>query len=130
MTLRSFAFLDKGPGLIEAIEAAGITIARHGAHGWRASDPGEAARIAAAYDPLPWLKARKQAALDALFDARFDVARFMRDGTATAVTGAQVGAFLAAATNRYRLLRAAILAASDAAALDAVDLDAGWPANP
>jgi hypothetical protein len=75
-------------------------------------------------------KATKQAALDTLFSANFDLASFIRSGTNAAVTAAQVGTFLATITNNYRTLKASIANAATAAAADAIVVTGGWPANP
>lgn len=79
---------------------------------------------------LPDLKAARQADLDGLLDANFDFKAFIRAGTATSVTAANVGTFLAQICNNYRTLRAAIASAADAGALAAINLNSGWPANP
>lgn len=129
MTLRPFNFIDKGPGLVPALEEAGIFIANR-SDGWVCSDPAAAEAIIASYNPLPTQKAEKQAALDKFFDEHFELARFIREGTATNVTGTQVGTFLANVTNRYRTLRASIAAAADQGALDAINIATGWPSNP
>jgi hypothetical protein len=76
------------------------------------------------------LKILKQQALDSLFDARFDLTAFIREGTATNVTANNVGSFLAAITNNYRTLRAQIAAAASISVLNAIDITAGWPNNP
>jgi hypothetical protein len=80
-----------------------------------------------------WLtaaKALKQAALDDQFDSKFDLTKFIRGGTATTITATNVGNFLAQITNNYRTLRAQIAAASTVAIVQAIDITAGWPANP
>jgi len=79
---------------------------------------------------LSWHKARKLAALDAVFDAAFDLAAFIRGGTATGLTSGQVGTFLAQIANNYRTLRAAIAGAATVAVVEAVNIAAGWPSNP
>jgi hypothetical protein len=79
---------------------------------------------------LSWNKTQKQAALDAFFDANFDLKAFIRAGSATNVTGAGVGTFLATITNNYRSLRASIAAAANVAAVNAINISSGWPSNP
>lgn len=79
---------------------------------------------------LSFNKTQKQTALDALFDANFDLAKFIRGGTITTITAANVGTFLATIANNYRSLRAQIAAASSVAALNAININAGWPSNP
>lgn len=79
---------------------------------------------------LSYNQSQKQAALDTLFNANFDLAKFIRGGTISTVTAANVGTFLATITNNYRSLRAQIAAASSVAALNAININAGWPANP
>lgn len=84
------------------------------------------------FTPLTLLdaKALKQAQLDAFFNAHFDLASFIRDGTVTTVTATQVGTFLATITNNYRTIRANKDAAGTIAAAMAIDVTAGWPSNP
>lgn len=72
----------------------------------------------------------QQAALDTLLDANYSLPKFTRQGQATGITGANVGAFLAQITNNYRTLRASIAAATTLAQLNAIDITLGWPANP
>lgn len=79
---------------------------------------------------LSYNKTQKQTALDVLFDANFDLAKFIRGGTSTTITAANVGTFLATITNNYRSLRAQIANASTLAILNAVNINSGWPANP
>lgn len=79
---------------------------------------------------LAWNKQKKQIALDALFDANFDLAKFIRGGTATNITAANVGTFLATITNNYRSLRTSIASAADLTALNAININSGWPSNP
>ena len=75
-------------------------------------------------------KATKQAALDALLDQNFDFKAFIRAGTATGITGANIGTFLATITNNYRTLRSAIASASTVQNVQAVNINSGWPNNP
>lgn len=79
---------------------------------------------------LAFIKSQKQAALDVLFDASFDLKAFIRAGTATTVAAAGVGTFLAQITNNYRSLRASIASAANVAAVNAININAGWPSNP
>lgn len=79
---------------------------------------------------LAWNKAKKQTALDAAFDANFDLTKFIRGGTASSITAANVGAFLATITNNYRSLRASIAAAANLSALNTININSGWPSNP
>lgn len=72
----------------------------------------------------------KQELLDIQFQTRFDLIKFIQQGTATNVTGTQVGNFLASTTNNYRSLKASIATAATPAAVNAIDITAGWPANP
>jgi hypothetical protein len=71
-----------------------------------------------------------QATLDALFTANFDLAAFIRGGSAVGITATQVGTFLATIANNYRGLRASIAAASTVAAVQAINVAGGWPGNP
>ena len=83
--------------------------------------------------PVVDLKVVLQAALDAMFDAMFDtnfsLPGFIRGGMATGITAPQVGTFLATIMNNYRILRASISGATTVAQLQAVNIQAGWPAN-
>lgn len=120
-------------GIIAAIEASGAAV-EYGQNGYAiAGDKAAVQALIAGYAgsaaELAQHKAAKQAALDALFDANFDLAKFIRGGTASAITGANVSAFLATITNNYRSLRASIAAAATVAAVDAINVSAGWPAN-
>src|SRR4249920_508661 len=63
-------------------------------------------------DQLSYNKTLKQTQLDALVDDNFDLKAFIRDGTITNVTGANVGSYLAQITNNYRTLRLQITGAS------------------
>lgn len=97
------------------------------ASGWT---PSSLAAAQNAFFPLANFQAQKQAQLDALFDANFDLPKFIRAGASTGVTAAGVGTFLAQITNNYRTLRASIAAAASVAAVAAIDVTTGWPANP
>lgn len=79
---------------------------------------------------LSFVKTQKQAALDKAFDANFDLEKFIRGGTATNITATNVGTFLATITNNYRTLRASIANAATVAAVNAVNINSGWPSNP
>lgn len=121
-------------GIIAAIEATGVFI-EYGQGGYAITGGKVAVQALIAAYPnsaaeLAWHRAQKQAALDALFDANFDLAKFIRGGTLTTITGANVSAFLATCTNNYRTLRAAIVAGATVAVVDAINVSAGWPANP
>lgn len=118
-----------------ALTAAGfsplISFAPDGVH---VSDVATVNSVLASYvgsaSQLAFNKAQKQATLDALFDANFDLAKFIRGGTSTGITAANVGTFLATITNNYRSLRAQISAASTLATLNATNVNSGWPSNP
>jgi hypothetical protein len=75
-------------------------------------------------------QAQKQARLDQILNDHVDIGGLVRDGTVTTITGTQVSNFLASGTNNYRSLRAQIAAATTAAQANAIDVTAGWPANP
>ncbi len=79
---------------------------------------------------LSYNKAQKQAALDALFDANFDLSKFIRGGSAATITSTNVGTFIATITNNYRALRASISGTSTLATLNAININSGWPSNP
>lgn len=126
-------------GLFEACESALATagfstFVSRGPDGVNVSDVATVNAVLASYAggsaQLAFNKAQKQATLDALFDANFDLAKFIRGGNATGITAANVGSFLATITNNYRTLRASIANAADLTALNAINLNSGWPANP
>lgn len=71
-----------------------------------------------------------QTQLDNLLDNNFDLVKFIRAGTSTTVTATNVGTFLATICDNYRTLRASIAAASTWAALNAININSGWPSNP
>jgi hypothetical protein len=79
---------------------------------------------------LVFVQAQKQGQLDGFFNVHFDLAAFIRDGTITTITAAQVGTFIATIANNYRSKRAAIAAALTITAVNAIDVTTGWPANP
>ena len=79
---------------------------------------------------LQFWKNKQQAALDALFDANFDLSKFIRGGTITTITATNVGTFLATITNNYRTLRTNIAAATTVALVQAININSGWPSNP
>lgn len=123
-------------GLMETIEAAGHVVVVSPS-GWEVKDAATAAAVqniinsyAGSASQLSYTKTQKQAALDAAFNANFDLAAFIRGGTATNVTSANVGTFLATITNNYRSLRAQITAAASVAAVNSINLNSGWPNNP
>lgn len=79
---------------------------------------------------LAYHKVVAQQALDDWFDAHFDLAKFIRGGSAVNITAANVGTFIATITNNYRTLRASITAAATVAAVNAINVNGGWPSNP
>lgn len=126
-------------GLLEACEAAltagGFTsTVSRAPEGLIVSDAATVLSVVNAYTgsatELAYHKALKQTALDIAFDAHFDLAAFIRGGTATSITGAQVGTFLATIANNYRTLRASIANAANVTAVDAININSGWPSNP
>lgn len=72
----------------------------------------------------------KQAALDALLNNNFDLIAFIRSGSSVLVSGVAVGTFLSTIANNYRSLRAQIAAAGTVGAVNAININSGWPANP
>lgn len=131
---------DPAPaGLFETIEAAGHSAAiewnaaRTGVV-WQCDDAAAVQAIVVGYSgsaaELAWWKSKMQAALDDLLDDNFDLKAFIRAGASISVTAAGIGNFLATINNNYRTLRASIAAASTVAAVQAVNINAGWPANP
>ena len=126
-------------GLRDTIEEAGhVAInewdATHTFNVWMCDDPVAVQAIISTYSgsasELAWWKAQHQAALDELFNANFDLAKFIRAGTATGITAQNVGNFLVTITNNYRTLRADIAAATTVAGVQAIVITSGWPANP
>ena len=126
-------------GLFEACEAAlaaagfSTTVTR-APEGILVSDVPTVVATAHAYvgsaAELAYHKAQTQTALDALFDANFDLTKFIRGGTVATITATQVGTFLAQIANNYRALRASIAAATTVAQVNAINPAGGWPTNP
>lgn len=120
-------------GMTDVAATQGIAVSQ-GPDGWHVSDAAAFQSFAASYSgsasQLSWTRSKRQAELDALFDANFDLAKFIRGGTATTITAANVGTFLATITNNYRSLRAQITAAATMTALNAINVNTGWPSNP
>lgn len=119
----------------DALAAAGFnTRVELSPDGVRVSDIPTVTAVLQSYvggaEQLNFSKAQKQAALDALFDANFDLAKFIRGGTSTSITATNVGTFLATITNNYRSLRAQISTASTLAILNGINISSGWPSNP
>jgi hypothetical protein len=79
---------------------------------------------------LEWNRSSLQSQLDADFDINFNLPAFIRAGTVTPVTGTQVANFLATITSNYRSKRSDISTATTLAQLNAININAGWPANP
>lgn len=123
-------------GFPEAAEAAGLVfwISPSGLNFPDAATETAAASLLAGYvgsaAQLTYWKTITQAALDDEFNSHFDLAAFIRAGTATSVTDTQVGTFLATITNNYRSKRASIATAGTVAAVQAINIAAGWPSNP
>jgi hypothetical protein len=94
-------------------------------------DPTDSVNVGDDMTAVLWyVRMRKQEDLDEYLDTNFDFTAFIRAGTVTTTTGTQVAAFIAANNNRYRVLRASIAAASTIAAINAIVVTTGWPANP
>lgn len=120
-------FTDK-PGLAEEIAKRGYFLQINDGVA-RSSDDAAVQSIIDTYDPLPYLKAKKAAILQANADDRIDLFKLIDSGSAQ-ITNAQFTTFMVAMTNRYRSLKAQIAAAADQAALNAIDISSGWPGNP
>jgi len=75
-------------------------------------------------------QAQQQLALDTFFNDHFDLAKFIQQGTATTVTAANVGTFLATITNNYRSLKSQIAAATSILQVQGINVNTGWPSNP
>lgn len=122
-------YIEKGIGLHEAIRAAGHQLWRENGS-WFASNAVAVQAIINSFDELAYRKTKKIERLDAAADERISIIALIRAGAVTNVTGTQHAAFMAAATNNYRTIRAAINAATSIAEVEAVSLTSGWPANP
>ena len=75
-------------------------------------------------------QSQKKEQLDIFFDKNFDLAKFIKTGTVSTITGAQIGTFLAQMTNNYRTLKSNIASAATIPAVQAIDVTSGWPSNP
>lgn len=80
MSFLPFSYTAK-PGVIAAIEAAGITIVNDAKAGWLASDPARAEAIIADHDPVPTLKAAKLEALEEAYAGKLDEGRVYKGKT-------------------------------------------------
>ena len=120
-------------GVMESLAATGVApvISPDGLH---ANDVAASQAFLDSYvgsaTELQWNKDQKQAALDINLNNNFNLVAFIRAGTATPVTGTQVGNFLATITSNYRNLRAQIAAATTVAQVNAINVNSGWPSNP
>lgn len=123
----NFIAKDK-PGLAEAITQAGRFLQINDGVAL-ADDPVAVQAIIDSYDPLPYLKARKTAILQANAEERIDLFKLIDAGSAQ-ITNAQFTTFMVAVTNRYRALKSQIASAADQAALSAINISSGWPGNP
>lgn len=75
-------------------------------------------------------QALKQAQLDAAFPPHMDTVLMAKGGRSTTLTGTDIANFLAQSANNYRSLKSQIALATTAAQVQAIDITAGWPANP
>lgn len=129
MAIQRYAVLDQSSNVVNFCQWDGVSTWAPGfGLTVRPALPSDQLTVAAL--ALPDAKAAAQVALDTLFSANFDIAGFIRGGAATGITGAGIGNFLATITNNYRTLRASIAAAPNVAALNAINIYSGWPANP
>jgi hypothetical protein len=117
-----------------ALVAAGFGISTIAPDGLHVGDIATANSVLSTYvgsaTELSWNQTQKQAALDALLNNNFDLKAFIRAGTLTTVTATGVGTFLATINNNYRSLRSQIAAAANVAAVNAININSGWPSNP
>jgi hypothetical protein len=81
-------------------------------------------------DELTYNQTVKQQALFDLVVAKYNLRELADLGTTTTMTGTQVGTYLAGVGNNYRSLKAQIKAAATVAAVNAININAGWPAYP
>lgn len=129
----AITYTEKGPGLHLAVRAAGHWLRQENG-AWQSSNDVAVQAIIDSYDPMTYTRADPGAGklkrLQDAFDARTSLFAIADAGTSQTVTGAQFGNFCATAINNYRVKKAALLAATTQAELDAVDLTTGWPANP
>jgi hypothetical protein len=75
-------------------------------------------------------QALTQAQLDQLLAQKADTVNMVQGGQNSSTTGTGVANYLSASTNNYRSLRAQIAAATTAGQVQAININAGWPANP
>lgn len=75
-------------------------------------------------------QALKQAQLDQLLAANADIVHLVQGGQNNTTTGTGIANYLSSATNNYRSLRSQIATATTAAQVQAININAGWPANP
>lgn len=129
----AITYIEKGPGLHIAVRAAGHWLRQENGV-WISSNDAAVQAMINSFDPMTYTRADPGAGklkrLQEGFDARTSLFAIADAGAATTVTAAQFGAFCATAINNYRVKKAALLAATTQAELDAVDLTTGWPANP
>jgi hypothetical protein len=121
--------------ILAALVAAGFAgFCTYSPNGIEVADVATAESVVASFSGSPtelaWWQKQWQADLDAWMNANFDLLSFIRAGHNSAVTATGIGTFLATITNNYRSLRAQIAAASTVAAVQAINIQSGWPSNP
>lgn len=79
---------------------------------------------------LTYAKDVKKKLLFDLVDSRYDLRALADGNTTTNMSGNSVGTYLASVGNNYRGKKNAINAAATVAAVNAIDINAGWPAYP
>jgi len=72
---------------------------------------------------------RKKALFD-LCDTQYDLRSLADGNTSPSLTSTNVGQYLASVGNNYRTLKANINAAANTAAVNAININTGWPTYP
>lgn len=119
-----------GSAIVAAIEAAGIVIENNNIGGWQATDPvGAQAIVDSVAAWLPFHKKAKLEALSARYGEHFDHHKLAHAGAAP-VTPGGLSAHWAGAISNFRALKRRVENAATPGDVDAIDITAGWPANP
>ena len=79
---------------------------------------------------LTYAKDAKKKLLFDLCDTQYDLRALADSGTTASLTSTNVGTYLANVGNNYRTLKGQINAAANVAAVNAININAGWPAYP
>jgi hypothetical protein len=79
---------------------------------------------------LTYAKDTRKKALFDLTDGQYDLRALADGNTAPTLTSTNVGQYLASVGNNYRTLKANINAAANVAAVNAININSGWPTYP